>query len=156
MTAPQPDPREQVFGERPLDLTFIDGLHLFEAALQDFIDAESWSGEGGTIVLHDCVPIARVAARRERVSRFWVGDTWKAAWALARHRPDLKIRTVLTPPSGLVIVRRLDPASTHLRQTFAAVVAELSPLDYPLDVGQWPEALKVVPNTPAGLAEALR
>jgi hypothetical protein len=146
---------KEVFGARALDLVFIDGLHWFEAALRDFVNAERWCTGESTIVLHDCVPISAVTATRERRTRFWVGDTWKAAWALARHRPDLRIRTVLTPPSGLVIVRRLDPTSTRLADDFAAIVQELSPLDYPLATGEWPEALHVVPNTPAGLEEAL-
>lgn len=147
--------REDLFGARAVELTFIDGLHLFEAALDDFIGAEAWSAPGGTIVLHDCLPVAPVAARRERATRFWVGDTWKAAWALARHRPDLQIRTVLTPPSGLVIVRRLDPSSRTLTAERARIVAELGPLEYPHAVGTWPEALHVVPSTAAGLREAL-
>jgi len=147
--------RAELFGERPVALTFIDGLHLFEAALADFVGAEGWSGPESTIVLHDCLPVAPVAARRERATRFWVGDTWKAAWALARHRPDLRIRTILTPPSGLVIVRRLDPSSRQLQENLEQIVAELMPLAYPLAVGQWPEALHVVPSTAAGVAEAL-
>jgi hypothetical protein len=147
--------REELFGEQPVDFTFIDGLHLFEAALADFIGAEAWSGPASTIVLHDCLPVAPVAARRERATRFWVGDTWKAVWALARHRPDLRIRTLLTPPSGLVFVRRLEPRSRTLDMAKASIVSELAPLDYPLDIGQWPEELHVLPSSPEGLAEAL-
>ena len=147
--------RETVFGPRPLDLVFIDGMHLFEFALRDFINAEAWCHAGSTIVLHDCVPLARAAAERERTTRFWVGDTWKAVWALSRKRPDLKIRTLLTPPSGLVIVRRLDPSSTLLRDSFPEIETELAPLGYDHDPGDWPEELSVVPNTPEGLAEAL-
>jgi len=147
--------REDVFGAHPVELTFVDGLHEFETALEDFLAAEAWSSAAGTIVLHDCVPIARVTARRERATRFWVGDTWKAAWALARQRPELRIRTILAPPSGLVVVRRLDPRAAGERRDFARVKAELAPLEYPLGVGEWPEPLHVVPNTPAGVAEAL-
>lgn len=147
--------REDVFGHLPVDLTFVDGLHEFETALDDFLSAEAWSSPASTIVLHDCVPMARVTARRERATRFWVGDTWKAAWALARHRSDLRIRTILTPPSGLVVVRRLDPSASGARRDFTAQKAELAPLEYPLELGQWPRDLSVVPNTPAGLAEAL-
>ena len=147
--------REDVFGDLAVDLTFVDGLHEFETALDDFLAAESWSSSTSTIVLHDCVPIARVTARRERATRFWVGDTWKAAWALARHRPELRIRTILAPPSGLVVVRRLDPDARGSKRDFSVQKAELGPLEYPLDVGQWPAELNVVPNTPAGLAEAL-
>jgi hypothetical protein len=146
---------KDVFGARPVELAFIDGLHLFEAALRDFIQTERWCKAESTIVLHDCVPISAITATRERRTRFWVGDTWKAAWALARHRPELRIRTILAPPSGLVVVRRLDPSSTRLTRDFDAIFRELEPLGYPLPAGQWPEALQVVPNTPAGLAEAL-
>ena len=147
--------RSEVFGKLPVDLVFIDGLHHFEAALRDFIHAEAWCGRGSTIVLHDCVPIASATAARERRTRFWVGDTWKAAWSLARRRPELRLRTVLTPPSGLVIVRRLDPSSRLLAEEFDAVVAELHGLEYPLATGEWPPELGVVPNTPEGLREAL-
>jgi hypothetical protein len=147
--------RESVFGPRPLDLVFIDGMHLFEFALRDFINAEAWCHAGSTVIFHDCVPLARVAAERERSTRFWVGDTWKVVRALARFRPDLKIRTLLTPPSGLVIVRRLDSGSTLLRERFAEIEAELLPLAYEHEPGVWPDELSVVPNTPEGLAEAL-
>jgi len=147
--------RSDLFGEKPVELAFIDGMHLFEFALRDFAHVERWCAPGGTILLHDCLPLARVTAERERRTRFWVGDTWKAAWALARHRPDLRIRTVLTPPSGLVVVRRLDPSSTLLKDRFTAIEREFLALDYPLAPGQWPRELGVVPNTPEGLKEAL-
>ncbi|HEX5098997.1 MAG TPA: class I SAM-dependent methyltransferase [Polyangiaceae bacterium] len=147
--------RESVFGERPVELAFIDGMHLFEFALRDFAHVERWCGPNSTIVLHDCVPLARVTAERERRTRFWVGDTWKAAFALARHRPDLRIRTILTPPSGLVVVRRLDPSSTTLLDHFAAIERELLPLAYPHGPGEWPTELGPVPNSLAGMNEAL-
>jgi hypothetical protein len=143
-----------LFGPRPVALVFIDGLHLFEAALADFLAAERWCAEDSTIVLHDCVPVSRVTATRERRTRFWVGDTWKAAWALARARPELRIRTILAPPSGLVVVRRLEPSGAAAHD-FDAVTRELAPLDYPLAPGSWPPELNVVANTEAGLAEAL-
>jgi hypothetical protein len=147
--------RESVFGAQPVELAFIDGMHLFEFALRDFAHVERWCAPNATVLLHDCLPLARVSAERERRTRFWVGDTWKAAFALARHRPDLRIRTILTPPSGLVVVRRLDPASRVLLERFDAIEQELSTLEYPHAPGDWPPELGVVPNTPDGLKEAL-
>lgn len=147
--------RSDAFGSHGPDLVFIDGLHRFEQALRDFLHAEAWCEPAGTIVLHDCVPVARATASRERETRFWVGDTWKVVWALARHRPELRLRTLLTPPSGLVVVRRLVPGSRRLEAAFASIVAELATVDYPHAAEEWPEELHVVPNTPAGLAEAL-
>jgi len=147
--------RNSVFGESTVDLAFIDGMHLFEFALRDFAHVEAWCAPNSTIVLHDCVPLFETAAARERRTRFWVGDTWKAVWALARHRPDLRIRTVLTPPSGLVVIRRLDPGSTTLLADFETIERELADLSYPFELGRFPDELQVVPNDGAGLAEAL-
>ena len=147
--------RSVLFGGRAVELVFIDGMHRFEFALRDFFNAEAWSSPNGTIVLHDCVPIVPASATRERKSRFWVGDTWKAALAVARRRPDLRIRTILTAPSGLVVIRRLDPSSTVLRESYDALVSELSELSYPFEPGDWPPELHPVPNDAEGLREAL-
>jgi hypothetical protein len=147
--------RESLFGEEPVDLAFIDGMHLFEYALRDFANVESWCSPNGTVILHDCVPLAPVAAERERRTRFWVGDTYKLVWALARHRPDLKIRTVLTPPSGLVVIRRLDPKSDRLKRNFSTIEQEFACFHYPYEPGRFPSELHAVPNDAAGVSEAL-
>jgi hypothetical protein len=146
---------QEVFGTDAVDLVFIDGLHVFEQTLRDFFNAEAWCGQASAIVLHDCVPIARATAARERCTRFWVGDTWKVVWALGRARPELRLRTILTPPSGLVVVRRLDPSARPSADSVARLIDELSSLEYPLVPGAWPAELHVLPNTPHGLAEAL-
>ena len=146
--------REELFG-KPVDLAFIDGMHLFEYALRDFINTEAWCAPSSTIVLHDCLPILSVAAERERRTRFWVGDTWKTIVALARFRPDLRIRTILAPPSGLVVVRGLDPSSTVLRDRMQEILTSLHDLRYERAPGDWPAEFHVVPSSPAGLEEAL-
>jgi predicted O-methyltransferase YrrM len=51
--------REQVrraFGERALDLLFIDGDHTFEGVKQDFADYSSLLRPGGLVAFHDIVP----------------------------------------------------------------------------------------------------
>lgn len=147
--------RESVFGDDTVDLAFIDGMHLFEFALRDFANVERWCSPDGTVILHDCVPLAPVAAERERRTRFWVGDTYKLVWALARHRPDLKLRTVLTPPSGLVVIRNLDPGSTTLHDHFATIQQEFAAFRYPYEPGRFPAELHAVSNDAAGVSEAL-
>ena len=147
--------RAELFGSAPVDLAFIDGMHLFEYALRDFINTEAWCAPSSTIVLHDCLPILGVAAERERRTRFWVGDTWKLVLALAQFRPDLRIRTILTPPSGLVVVRGLDPGSGVLRERLPEILERLGELRYERAPGDWPREFHVVPNSAAGLAEAL-
>ena len=81
----------------PIDLAFIDGMHLFEYALRDFINLEKACGEESVIVVHDCnPPNARVAARK-RETGFWTGDVWKLIPCLKEHRPDLEV-TVFDVP----------------------------------------------------------
>jgi hypothetical protein len=147
--------RESAFGGRPVELTFIDGMHWFEHALRDFAGAERLSAKGGTIVLHDCLPVTEVAARRERLSTFWVGDTWKALECLLDSRPDLRIRVVPAWPSGLVVVQNLDPASTVLAEGMDALVARYREREYGHLQGRWPARYGVVSNDEAGLREAL-
>ncbi len=101
------------------------------------------------------MPLAPIAAERERRTRFWVGDVYKLLWALARHRPDLKIRTVLTPPSGLVVIRHLDPDSSVLKTNLSAIEQELASFRYPYEPGRFPPELHAVSNDAAGISEAL-
>jgi hypothetical protein len=148
--------KESVFGGRGADLTFIDGMHWFEYALRDFVNAERWAANDGTILLHDCLPVTRVAARRERASVFWVGDVWKVLEVLLDHRPDLRIAVVPTPPSGLVVVRGLDPRSSVLGSLMDTIVRDYRDREYLHVPGEWPERYCVVQNDEAGLARALR
>lgn len=61
----QHDLRE-VMGQETFDLGFIDGLHLFEQALKDFINLERYARADSVILIHDCLPIAPIVAERER------------------------------------------------------------------------------------------
>ncbi|MGC4095350.1 MAG: class I SAM-dependent methyltransferase [Polyangiaceae bacterium] len=138
--------REQVLGARRLDLIFIDGMHRFENALSDFINAEAWAHSAATIVFHDCMPLLPSTATRDRQSSFWVGDTWKVVLALATARPDLRIRSLACAPSGLVIVRHLDPNSTSLRQNYARLVKQFSSLTWQRSLAEFPRNFRWFPT----------
>jgi hypothetical protein len=99
-----------------LGLAFIDGLHLYEQVLRDFINLERYAGPGTVILLHDCLPLDEATASRERTTDFYCGDVWKAALVLRRHRPELEMITVRTAPTGLCIVRGLDADNTSLSE----------------------------------------
>ena len=123
----------------PVDLAFIDGMHHFEFALRDFMNIEPHCRPDSLIVLHDCLPVDDHMARRNPRDRSraalahypnaWAGDTWKTLWILRRCRPDLVVFAFDAPPSGLVVVTRLDPASTLLRQRYDALVAAADAAD---------------------------
>jgi len=93
---------------RPPGLVFIDGMHLFEYALRDFMNAERLSVPGTVAVIDDIFPNHPVQAARNRQTRAWMGDVWKLQAALAELRPDLLLIPVDTYPSGLLIVAGLD------------------------------------------------
>jgi hypothetical protein len=145
----------EVFGEHGVDLTFIDGLHWFEYALRDFMHAEAWANHDGWILLHDCLPLNADSAARQRRTKFWVGDTWKALRALLDYRPDLEIHAILAAPSGLVLVRRLDPGSQVLQRAMPEIVERYQALEYAQAPGQWLEGLKTVPSDEATVLELL-
>jgi hypothetical protein len=133
-------------GGLPVDLAFIDGMHHFEFALRDFVNIEALCEPGSTIVIHDVYPLDRRTAARERVTEFWSGDIWRLVLLLRRHRPDLMVHTIGTAPTGLALVRNLDPGSTLLRDRLDALVEEGLALEYGVLDGRKAEALALVPN----------
>jgi tetratricopeptide (TPR) repeat protein len=118
------------FGGRAVELGFIDGMHLFEHALRDFINMERVSSPDGTILIHDCCPLDRRSAERERHTTFWSGDIWRLILILRKYRPDLRVYTLALAPTGLGMVRGLDPTSQVLAERYDAIVAEYLAMDY--------------------------
>lgn len=146
---------EEVFGGQRVDLAFIDGMHLFEYVLRDFANVERWCHRGSTIVLHDCLPVAPITAARDRATRFWVGDTWKALECLLAHRKDLTIRVIPAYPSGLVLIQKLDPESTVLRDSHDELTRQYVDAPYPYLPGRWPDHFPMLENTTAALTAFL-
>lgn len=127
-----------IFG-RPVDLAFLDGLHLAEALLRDIANVERHCKPNSVLVLHDCVPVdVYVADRTEASDRrhrlgahpeWWTGDVWKVVPILRRLRPDLSIHVLDAAPTGLVLVTNLDPRSTVLADTYAATLRDIRGMD---------------------------
>ncbi len=132
-------------GGRPLAMAFIDGMHHFEFALRDFLNLERYCNPGSLIFVHDCYPIDERSAAREQTTAFWSGDVWRLIVLLKRHRPDLSIHTLGVPPTGLGLITRLDPGSTRLAGSLAALVEEGLALPYASIAARKAEALSLVP-----------
>jgi hypothetical protein len=142
---------QDVLGDGRVDLAFIDGMHWFDYALRDFCNVESWCRPGSVVVLHDCLPVHRAAAARERETSFWVGDTWKALECLLKERSDLRISVLPCYPSGLVVVHNPDPAAP-LRGRLDALIGAYSPLEYTYGPGALPAHYPVIQNDERALA----
>jgi hypothetical protein len=119
----RPDPLEP-FGGRPISLAFIDGMHLIEYALRDFVNVERHAGWTSVVVFDDVLPRAAEEASRKRHTRVWTGDVYKISAILARHRPDLACLHVGTEPTGLLLVLGLDPQSSLLDERYDDIVLE--------------------------------
>lgn len=142
---------ESLFGADPIALAFVDGLHLFEQALKDFLHVERRAARGSVVLFHDCLPLDAATARRERATGFWTGDVWKILPILARHRPDLDVFVIPAYPTGLGVVTRLDPSSTVLAARYDAIVAEFTPQPWDPSV-----AIPLVPNDGPSVLARLR
>ena len=114
---------ERCLAGRGHDLAFIDGLHLFEQVLRDFIHLERHAAPGSMIMLHDCIPLDDLTSSRVRTTQFYSGDAWKAVAALSSYRADLRIAMVRTSPTGLCLVTNLNASNNVLAGRFAEVVA---------------------------------
>jgi tetratricopeptide (TPR) repeat protein len=117
-------------GGLPIDLAFIDGMHQFEFALRDFINIEKHCSAQSTVLIHDCYPLTRLTAERERKTLFWSGDVWRLILILRKYRPDLSVNVLATAPTGLGVVRGLDPGSSVLAERMQEIVDEYLALDY--------------------------
>jgi len=100
-----------------IDVVLIDGLHTYQASLNDVINALVYLNSNGVIVLHDCLPPNEAAAlptkqfpteeerNIEGWNNQWNGDVWKTIVYLRRHFSDLLDVLVLDTDFGLGIVR---------------------------------------------------
>jgi hypothetical protein len=121
----------------PVDLAFIDGMHLSDFALRDFIHIEPFMADTGVVVLDDVLPRNGLEAARDRKTEPWTGDVYKVVEILRRRRPDLVVLLVNTAPTGTAVVVGVDQASAILKDAYAAEEEYLlrpdpqtPPLDY--------------------------
>lgn len=86
------------------DLAFIDGSHLFEDALQDFLNIERHMGANSVLVFDDVLPYSQAIAERVQPPGDWTGDVWKLIDILFMYRPNLMVIPVDTSPTGTLAV----------------------------------------------------
>ncbi|MBC9716290.1 class I SAM-dependent methyltransferase [Streptomyces sp. TRM66268-LWL] len=138
------DPLNLFGGEPRLDMSFIDGMHLFEFALRDFMNVEKHSRWSSVIVLDDMLPRNVDEAARDRHTSMWTGDVFRVVQVLRRYRPDLVVVELDTKPTGVVAVFGADPANTVLKDNYDKIIGEFradDPQDVPEEVLQRKNAI---------------
>lgn len=115
--------------KKPLDMSFIDGMHLAEFVLRDFINVEKYAHSGSIIMFDDVLPEQMEMAERERRFAAWTGDVYKIAPILRKYRPDLEVRVYNTfigaYRKGLAVVKNLDPKNTVLEDNYSKIEKEI-------------------------------
>jgi len=153
----RPDPLAPT-GGIPFELSFIDGLHLFEFALRDLIVAERHSAARGVVILDDVLPRTVDESSRERHTVAWTGDVFRVVEALSRYRPELVLLPLDTSPTGLLMVLGLDPTSTVLVDHYDEIMAELrrpDPQEVPVEILDRTSVISPERLLQAGVLEAL-
>lgn len=115
-----------------LGLSFLDGMHLYEYLLRDFINTEADSDPNGVIMMHDCVPFGLGMLTRDldNIPRGpWTGDVWKLIPILQKWRPDLKLTVLDCSPTAVVCVSNLSPGNRVLQDSYDSIRAEFDTME---------------------------
>lgn len=107
-----------------IDYAFIDGMHVFENVLMDFMNVERHASSTSLIVVDDVLPNHPVQAYRKRETQHWTGDVWKIIPILRKYRPDLLMLHINTAPTGLLFVLGSDSSNRVLWDNFDAIIEE--------------------------------
>ncbi len=126
----------EVMGHAKLDLAFIDGLHVFDQVLRDFMNVERFSHPGTVVVLHDVRPLDNISSDPKSGATFNSGDAWKVMAALRKFRPDLTCFTIPAAPTGLGVISNLDAKSAVLKTRYNEVISNYQDKNYDWLVNQ--------------------
>ena len=90
------------------ELGFIDGMHLFEYALRDFINLTKISSEKALFLLHDALPWSYKMTTRDyktlQHGEDWTGDIWKLIPILTDIGMKNSMKLLTLAPSGLLAI----------------------------------------------------
>ena len=106
----------------PPELVFIDGMHLFEFALRDFMNVERYASPATLVTIDDIYPCHPTQATRRRRTDSWTGDVWKLLQILQEFRPDLTLLPLNASTTGLLLVAGLDPSNRILWDTYETII----------------------------------
>lgn len=118
-----------------IDMAFLDGLHLSQFLLRDFINVEKSCNRNSIIMLHDCLPLDEIMTRRRETDlthqgrsqhpHMWTGDVWKVPIILKKHRPDLVIIANDAYPTGMVLITNLNPSNAAFSDKYGSICKEM-------------------------------
>lgn len=117
-------------GGRAIDFSVIDGQHLFEHVLRQFINLERFCHHGSVIAIPNVFPQTLTIEQRDPQDDGWADDVYGIILALRTHRPDLTLMAVDVGSKGMLLVTSLDPQDRILAARFENIVEKHKRLDY--------------------------
>jgi hypothetical protein len=119
----------------PPALVFIDGMHLFEFALRDFMNVERFASPATLVIIDDVFPCHPAQATRLPRTDSWAGDVWKLHGILREERPELILISLNAIGTGLLLIAGLDPANNILWDKYGEIVENYAKdIDPPTEV----------------------
>lgn len=120
--------------KRGVDLAYIDGMHLADFVIRDFMNIEKYASERGVILIDDVCPDLLQMIGREREYVTWCGDVYKSIPILRKYRPDLRIDVFEAFSNrfrkGLAIISGLDKKSRVLEEAYDDIEKEIFSEDH--------------------------
>ena len=110
-------------GEPP-DLIFLNGTHLIESVLNDFMYVERLAAPHALVVVADVTPNHPSQAARTPRTSLWTGDVWKLITVLQQSRPNLYLQTLDASPAGLLLIGGLTAGHAGLWDRHATIVRD--------------------------------
>jgi hypothetical protein len=103
-----------LFIKNKIEIALVDGMHEYAYALRDVENILNYLSDDGVIIMHDCNPATKEAARTYEewkamgMTGQWNGDVWKAIVHLRSLRKDIDV-FVLDCDYGLGIITKRKP-----------------------------------------------
>ena len=91
--------------KKTYDIIFIDGAHVFSYVYRDILNSLKFLNKGGTIVLHDMLPLTKENQELVIKQGTWNGDCWKAFVKARVNFGDQYEFFVIDEDEGCAIIR---------------------------------------------------
>ena len=96
--------------DRRFDIALVDSWHEYETSWRDLLEGFRLIREGGTLVVHDCLPPRSEIAVPNYIQGEWCGVSYQAYLDFISERHDLAVYTVDTDYGCGVIRKLADPS----------------------------------------------
>ena len=108
-----------------VDIALIDSFHEYESSLRDLREGFRLISEGGTLVVHDCLPPTAELAQPKFIPGEWCGVTYQAFIDFVSNRDDLEFYTVDTDYGCGIIHKQAKPATPAASAGFSTSTGRL-------------------------------